>query len=509
MLKMSTGRFPRTRRASLGGVVTLCALLASCALGGCSGDGRSLSEDGPDGAAGSGAEGGTGSGGRKPSVDAGRTMDAALPDAQIGEPQGTGGDISYGGASAGGATGMAGAGGSAMSGGGTTATGGAGGAPPVGGAGNGGAGGGSTCGNGKPDPGEQCDDGNTLEDDDCWLCKDARACRACELDQCDADVRPGCSRFTDPGEKAACESVYSCAARTECAFGPDPINKPDLGGNIYCYCGDSDIVSCKAGTAKGPCQKEIDAAFQKYHGDLQTTDAATVVNKITVVTLPYGAALSLWYCDFQRCGGNPSNPDFGLLVCSPTRAPTPAGAGGGAGTGGVGTGGVGTGGVGTGGVGTGGAGTGGNGGTGGAVSYCGGPRPTPVADPDVCNDCELTFCDAPVAPGCSRFTAGSTERTQCTDVLACIRSTNCIGQGNVNCYCGAASIVACKGSAAVATGACKDKITAGFPAGSDAASIVNNIAELTSPAGAALALGQCDYSFCGEVAASECVPYCQ
>jgi hypothetical protein len=95
------------------------------------------------------------------------------------------------------------------------------------------------------------------------------------------------------------------------------------------------------------------------------------------------------------------------------------------------------------------------------------------------------------------------------DVLSCIRSTNCIIQGSIKCYCGSAGIVQCRASAAAAAGACKDRITAAFPPGSDANSILNNLSTTAVPGGAALALGQCDYTRCGEVAESECVPYCQ
>ena len=217
------------------------------------------------------------------------------------------------------------------------------------------------------------------------------------------------------------------------------------------------------------------------------------------------------------------------------------GGGGGAGgsTGGTNTGGVNTGGTNTGGTNTGGVlpvtggvpntggvqNTGGTG-TGGVVTpstvYCGFTQATPPISPktDVpgnaanCGTCEQNNCDAPVAPGCDSFAAGSPEKAACLDVLACVRTSNCQETGGaLNCFCGpGVDIVACKANLTNPIGVCKAAIIAGYPSGSSAAFIVDNSTRVDIPGAAALALAQCDFAFCGPPAlggGSECVPYCQ
>jgi hypothetical protein len=187
-------------------------------------------------------------------------------------------------------------------------------------------------------------------------------------------------------------------------------------------------------------------------------------------------------------------------------------AGAGGSTGGTAGAGGSTGGAGGTGGGTAGAGgsTGGTGGgTGGvpAFSYCVAPHSV-VADPGTCTSCESDQCDAPVAPGCTRFADGTSDRAKCEDVLQCIRDSNCIAVGNVKCYCGSADIGGCTAAQSTADGVCKARIEAAYPAGSTAAVIVSGIGDPTIPGGAALALGQCDRSFCGATGNGECTPYC-
>jgi hypothetical protein len=132
-----------------------------------------------------------------------------------------------------------------------------------------------------------------------------------------------------------------------------------------------------------------------------------------------------------------------------------------------------------------------------------------VANPETCLACEKRECDRASVGGCSKYPEGSDDRKRCDDVLTCIRSTNCIAQGNVYCYCGVADIVACKESAANANGVCKDRIAAAFPAGETSTDLVNHIGDVSIAGGAALALGFCDQSRCGETQKNECVPYCK
>jgi hypothetical protein len=141
--------------------------------------------------------------------------------------------------------------------------------------------------------------------------------------------------------------------------------------------------------------------------------------------------------------------------------------------------------------------------------FCQPPRAALAANVEACAACEKAECDVPVLPGCTKYAEGSADRRQCENVLTCIRSTNCINLGNVDCYCGVTDIVACKESAANAKGACKDVITAAFPRGLDGASIVNRIGDVSIPGGAALALGQCDNSRCGDQNGNRCVPFCK
>jgi hypothetical protein len=142
----------------------------------------------------------------------------------------------------------------------------------------------------------------------------------------------------------------------------------------------------------------------------------------------------------------------------------------------------------------------------------------------VCTDCEANNCPHD-ATGCSDPTTGCTVQPACSDyttaaavsscnaVLDCARSTNCIALGNVNCYCGpGVDIVSCKSDAANAQGACKATITAAFPAGANATTIVNGLGDVSQPGGGAMALAECDHDFCGSPGLGgnqECVPYCK
>lgn len=142
--------------------------------------------------------------------------------------------------------------------------------------------------------------------------------------------------------------------------------------------------------------------------------------------------------------------------------------------------------------------------------YCKAPS-TLVAKPEKCRACQAANCDPPVAKGCEGL-ASEADRASCEKVLTCVRSTNCIERGAVACYCGTVDIVSCKADAANAKGACKAEITAAYPANSTAAYIIDNSTKTDAPGPLALAIGQCDFAFCGPPAwggHSECVPYCK
>jgi len=136
-------------------------------------------------------------------------------------------------------------------------------------------------------------------------------------------------------------------------------------------------------------------------------------------------------------------------------------------------------------------------------------------DVNTCLACEAFSCDPPVKPGCTKYGAGSPERTECENVLSCIRTSNCINFGNVNCYCGSLDVISCKAAPLATVGGinagldeCAGRIAAAFPGVTDSKTIVNSIGDLTYPAGTALALGLCDNDNCGDLAMNECVPYC-
>jgi hypothetical protein len=145
-----------------------------------------------------------------------------------------------------------------------------------------------------------------------------------------------------------------------------------------------------------------------------------------------------------------------------------------------------------------------------ASPYCKAPK-TLVAKPEACTACEAANCDAPVAAGCDSLPTPQ-DRERCVAVLSCLRTTNCIRAGALNCYCGpAVDIDSCKSDASKVEGVCKAAITAGYPAGSSAAFIVDNSTRTDIPGALALALGQCDFVFCGLPAMggkAQCVPYC-
>jgi len=183
----------------------------------------------------------------------------------------------------------------------------------------------SLCGNGKIDPGEQCDDGNTLDEDGCTsACTDNHLCEACLANNCpyDPTLQPRCSDFADAKSKDACYRTYACLVRTQCYLQSDPSSsdsKSCVTSALYCYCGDADNVTCKDGNGTGPCKAEIDAAFTAAPGDLPVVDSNSIVNNFGDVLAPAGAALSVLQCAHDWCGC-PSNA--GQWECSPSKHAT-------------------------------------------------------------------------------------------------------------------------------------------------------------------------------------------
>jgi cysteine-rich repeat protein len=355
-MNAATTNSRRAARGKLRECAGLGAFLAA-AIVGCSGDNRPLSMT--DG--GTGNSGNTddtpppdtnldASKGHESHADAATTMDASTTDASAG----SGGRGGAGGRSSGGGT-MATTGGSS----GTSGTSGAAnGGTPSGGSANGGTssggtsgagggmGGSTTCGNGHLDPGEECDDGNALDEDDCTsLCTDNKACEACLADQCDAPVTAAaCHTFQDPAAQKACNAIYACGMRTECFLKApvpptDPGHSAIPGGGLACYCGPVETSACVDGNGTGACRAEVEAAFKAFPAAGGLHDPKAIVTNVGDPTLPGGAALAMLTCASRYCG-TPGVID-GLdppaaLQCSPKQHAKAgaAGAGGSAGAGG-------------------------------------------------------------------------------------------------------------------------------------------------------------------------------
>lgn len=456
-----------------------------------------------------------------------------------------------------------------------------GGAAHGGGAGKAGAGGGSVCGNGKVEAGEQCDDGNLLDNDSCTsLCTDNTSCLSCLAKHC-AALAAGCSVLAEPSQKTACDSVLNCIVRTGCNYYPsDPTSTPPIeGGSYYCYCGAIDLDDCMAQVEppQGPCRNEIAAAVAASPGSVNPDDPSSFLPQFLYEQFPAAHALALEECAAESCrdaqgqcgepvgaggtssggatgnggaaggsggkggtsgAGGASNGGVSGAAGSAGTAGASAGgttsgnggtsAGGTISSGGTSSGGTtsGSGGTGAGGAtsGNGGANAGGTtsgkggtsaGGAAGAPTYCEGTHQVRV-DASMCVSCEQSNCDPTAALGCAAYAAGSSDRSQCEDVLTCIRSTDCIVFGSTDCYCGNLDILTCK-SVAVGDstlGPCAARIAAAFTGfNSTSKQIVDHIGSGDTPGGVALALGQCDVDNCGDVVSDTtymeaCLPYC-
>lgn len=178
----------------------------------------------------------------------------------------------------------------------------------------------SLCGNGRIDSEEQCDDGNTLDEDDCSsICTDNRPCLACTGNNCPFDpvVQPRCADFPDSTSQGACYAAYACMVRTECFLSTHAIlDGGVVDGVLSCICGTTGLLACKDGGGNGPCKSEIEAAFRAAPGSLTVVDDNAIINSFGDITIPAGAALNLMQCEHDYCG----DPALGGgWECSPTR----------------------------------------------------------------------------------------------------------------------------------------------------------------------------------------------
>jgi hypothetical protein len=324
----------------------------------------------------------------------------------------------------------------------------------------------------------------------------------CLTNQCDDPFWQGCAASPDA---ATCNSILACYRTTDCI----------ANGVVNCYCGDATIDNCTAaggGPVNGACTATIAAGFPAG------TSPASIVGAFGNPATAGGFAMGILLCEVNVCSSScipyctgPYGGFGGTGGAGGGGTTGGTGGAGGGGTGGTGGTGGGTGGVSPGGAG-GTAGAGGNGGTAGAgvtSPYCTNPGQV-LADPTKTTDCDGNFndvgcltnqCNDPFWQGCS----ASADPATCNSILACYRTTNCIANGIVNCYCGNATIDSCTAAGGgPVNGACTAAITAGFPAGTSPASIVGAFGNPATAGGFATGIGLCEVNVCG----SSCIPYC-
>lgn len=157
------------------------------------------------------------------------------------------------------------------------------------------------CGDATVDPGELCDDGNTLDGDgcsaDCEIEPPPALCEAAPTDECDtcgctacADEMEACNDVEGvaaegPGagipKAELCQQVVQCAQRSDC-----------LGSE--CYCGDLDLFVCLTFGPQGPCQREISAAAE-------SNDPITVSARQATEGFAIAAASAVSVCSEAEC----------------------------------------------------------------------------------------------------------------------------------------------------------------------------------------------------------------
>src|SRR5262249_27322874 len=119
-------------------------------------------------------------------------------------------------------------------------------------------------------------------------------------------------------------------------------------------------------------------------------------------------------------------------------------------------------------------------------------------------------CESDPIKGCPELLNScdlfSTEslRNACNAVLTCARITNCGQLSTVDCLCGAGDLTqSVEGSPSGLLGPCVNEIRAGLPGIPDSL-LFTNIADYTTPPGAALTIVLCDELVCPD----SCFPYC-
>jgi cysteine-rich repeat protein len=179
----------------------------------------------------------------------------------------------------------------------------------------------NVCGNGDLEPGEDCDDGNLVAGDGCDVSCNLEVvdtCGPCRTAACTnymgaLNVVAGCLDAGATGDTAravvgasfsmaqvqACVDVVDCAFANDCAYNPANRVSP-------CYCGTLSVDDCNnaANAVNGACQAEVEAA-------VGSTTRSTIMLGMSDLNLPMGWAYFLLECDGSFCD------DSALGDCTP------------------------------------------------------------------------------------------------------------------------------------------------------------------------------------------------
>lgn len=120
-----------------------------------------------------------------------------------------------------------------------------------------------------------------------------QACDACTAANCNVET-DGCDPMQDATGRKLCEDAYACFVNPANAC----LLKGNQGDAIPCWCG-KNMTTCwksndPATRANGPCVKEVFAAAA-------TTDAATILRRLTDKAYPLGRAINLSTCRGTFC----------------------------------------------------------------------------------------------------------------------------------------------------------------------------------------------------------------
>ncbi|HEX7481168.1 MAG TPA: DUF4215 domain-containing protein, partial [Polyangiales bacterium] len=331
---------------------------------------------------------------------------------------------------------------------------------------------GGKCGNGSVDPGEQCDDANTVNTDSCT--------NACKSAVCgDSIVGPG--EECDDANTVNTDACTNTCTNARCG---DGIVGPGE------QCDDTNTVNtdaCTNACANARCGDGIVGPGEECDdGNSIDTDTCTNACKIFVSTLcGNGAPDPGEECD----DGNKINTDACSNtclsnICGNNRVDPGETC---------------------------------DGSAAGAVPF--GLGQSCAADclsvTDNCLACEVANCTDYLGAGVD-LVAGCyhdpnpTFVQQCVDAVDCARTKNCAytARGAEQCYCGSASSAQCQLGTGI-DGACKTQFETA--AGSSSAQVVTgHFGDRSLPIGNAVFMLQCDRDFCGARSASgaptQCVP---